>query len=317
MGRVAPFAFPNTRRASEAMALGTCAPGSQALVATLLFGVPALIETASVTAEGAGSGLVTPQGVALVKVRADGAGQGLVTPQGVALAAVRAEGAGSARVTPQGVALARVVAEGAGYATLRADVSTSAVVRAEGRGWASVQAFTTRGTLLDRLAPRVARIRATTAAGLGDRPYRVYLVTTAWSGGDPGRGSQTRVRTEIGAGTDRRTGLTVPPKQGKTDPRQPYRVDARGSSMAPGTIYLSEIDPALVERDFVNFVDLAQHQESYFEIEPSGRFASGGLGPVRRYRLAAVPEYDSCCMQWVLALSPQEPSRAFGNATGG
>jgi hypothetical protein len=320
MGRAAPFAFPNTRRAGEAMALGTGWPGSHTLVASLVFGLPVITQHVSVTAQGTGAGLVKPQGVVLAKVLAEGAGLGLVKPQGVALAAVRAEGAGAGRVTPQGVVLASVTALGQGEVQLRADVGSAVGVTAEGRATLALRTVTLRPTLLDKLAPRIAGLRATLTKKIGDRPYRVYVVTTTWAGGAPGRGEQARVRIELGCGVDRKTGMIMPPKienaANPTTNTSRYAATMRGltpSSDGSDTVYVSQIDPTLVERDFIGFVDLAQDQESYVEIEHTG--SSGGIGeerPVRRYRVAGAPRKDALGMQWLLALVPQEPSKTFG-----
>ncbi len=321
MGRPAPFAFPNTRRPGEATTIGTGWPGSHPLVASLAFGLPVLVQTVGVTAQGVGAGVVTPQGVGLASVRAEGAGSGLVTPQGVALAAVRAEGAVQPRVTPQGVVLARVAALGEGSALVDADVvfaGSSAAVRAEGAALLSLETVTLRPTLLDKLGPRIAGLRATLTKKIGDRPYRVYLVTTTWSGGEPGRGEQARVRVELGCGVDRKTGLVQPPKIEASSPlsRPKWQVDRRGMSSATGAadlLYLTQVDPTLVERDFVTFADLDRDQEAYVEIEHVG--ARGGVGaerPVRRYRIAQAPQFDAIAMQWIIGLQAQEPSKSYG-----
>lgn len=303
MGRPAPFGFPNTRRPGEATTIGTGWPGSAPLVVSLVFGLPVLVQTVGVVAEGAGQGVVTPRGVVVSAVRAEGAGAALVTPRGVVTAGVVASGAGSAVV---------------GAVVVPAPSSVTAAVRAEGAALLSLETVTLRPTLLDKLGPRIAGLRATLTKKIGDRPYRVYLVTTTWSGGEPGRCEQARVRVELGCGVDRKTGLVQPPKIEASSPlaRPKWQVDRRGMSSATGAadlVYLTQVDPTLVERDFVTFADLHRDQEAYVEIEHVG--ARGGVGgerPVRRYRIAQAPTFDAIGMQWILGLQPQEPSKNYG-----
>lgn len=277
--------------------------------------VPHAVFSPHATGQGSGLGLVVPHAVFLPSALGQGAGVGLVVPQGVANAAAVGEGAWAGSVTPEEVSEASAIGEGTGLGLVVPAAVSGASAVGQGAGEARVSTLRRKKTLFEALDPRIATLRATLTAAIGDRPYRLYLVTATHHGGEAGRGSVSRTRREIGCGEDKKTGEIMPPKidQGRA---QSYATGPRGLSPTSGssdTIYVSQISPTLIERDFVNFVDLASDQESYFELEHVGK--AGGVGaerPIRRYRLAKAPVRDTPGMQWTLALVPVEPSKTFG-----
>lgn len=303
---------------------------------------PLVVALPDVAGQGTGSGLVVAEGVVFGQATGQGVGSASVVPIGVALADVTEEGQGAGLVTPAGGAVifeVDVTGHGTGSGSVTAEVVTFASATGQGVGvglvdglgvavagvtgagvsTAALATVRVKATLVDRLGPKVADLRATLTLKIGDRPYRVYLTTVRWSGGAPGHGSRAATRIELGCGVDKKTGLIQPPKIEASSPlkRPRTRVGPRGSTPGSGetdTIYLTQVDPRLLERDIVTLADLTPDQEAYVEIEPVGsRYAGvGAEHPVRRYRIAETPQRDAIGMQWVLALVPMEPSKSFG-----
>ncbi|HEU4411182.1 MAG TPA: hypothetical protein VFS43_38370 [Polyangiaceae bacterium] len=319
MGSLGPYAFPNTRKAFEASPLGT-ARGAQgfALAAAFVFGTPALVVEAGASLVGAGQLSASPRGVGLAGASLEGLGRLSASPQGVGLAGASLGGRGELVAGPQGVLSAGARLEGASALVASPDVATGAAAALVGASALGLETVTLRPTLLDKLGPKIGGLRATLALKIGDRPYRVYLTTVRWSGGEPGRGHRAPTRVELGCGVDRKTGLVQPPRIEATSPlkRPKYAAGRRGLTPASGetdVLYLTQLDPTYVERDLVPFVDLAAGEEAYYELEHvGGAGGAGGERPVRRYRLAEAPQKDALRMQWVLALVPVEPSKTFG-----
>lgn len=294
MGTLGPYARPNMRR-TELSSFLSLARGARGFdVSSLLFfGTPSLVVGATVVTGGAGAGLATPE------------------PTRVA---VITGGAAVAHARPATVVAATALGAGQGGALVG---SVDAPLALVGGGGASalVGGLVLKATLLGRLTPRISTLRAKLTKAIGDRPYRLYLTTAGWSGGRPGGGVAARTRVELGCGVDTKTGMMMPPL---IEPKNSVMFDpgVRGLAQAVSSgakLKVSQISPALVARDIVNFAGLTDSQESYFELEfvgtPGG---NGGERAVQRCRLAAAPFYDAYGMGWLLELAPVEPSQSFG-----
>jgi hypothetical protein len=173
-----------------------------------------------------------------------------------------------------------------------------------------------RATLLGKLSPKISQLKAGIHKSVGDRPYRVFLVRSNWSGGRVGSGTRNLERTELGCGVDKKTGLIVPPELTYQSPhaRPRFKQDKRGSSVSSkenDTMYITDLDPALTETVMVRIGNTGQ--EEYVEIEKFG--LSGGNSnehPVRRYIVSSTPTFDSKKLSWILPVVPQDSPTSFG-----
>lgn len=225
--------------------------------------------------------------------------QGYAAPGTVIVGTSTLSGVGSVIGAPSNVNAPQTVIESASQV-----VATARLVRV-------------KATLIDRLAPPVSQIRAALHLRIGDYPHRVFLCRNEWSGGGPGRGDPRTVRTELGCGVDRKTGLIVPPKIEFTSPLKRPRINPtqRGATVASDVIYLTEVNPTMSERQIVRFAELGPQSEEFIEVEQVG--IAGGSAttrPVKRYRIAETPFFMSVKLQWVVPIAPQAEGKPFGSA---
>lgn len=155
-------------------------------------------------------------------------------------------------------------------------------------------------TLLERLSPRVASIRASVHGRVGTHAYRVFLVHTSWSGGEPGRGTKTTDRHELGCG--KHDGRIVPPSvQDAIGLNLQLRAELHGLGES-GTVIVREVsDYLLTELGIADFASLAANEASYFEIVQDDRDGTGPK-PVRAMVLDGTPQHDVQGCQWILVL---------------
>lgn len=165
--------------------------------------------------------------------------------------------------------------------------------------------------LTDRAA-QIARIRGQAHACAGTRPYRVTLVRSAWSGGQPGRGQQTTTRTPLGCG---------PACDGQVTPPKVLLEGAWARSMhglvEQGRAVLEEIDPTLTEAQLVAYGRQGPGEESWVEIEQDDRDGPAGERPVRRYVIDGPPLRSTNPYGWVLRLRSHEAQEVFRPAQAG
>lgn len=158
-------------------------------------------------------------------------------------------------------------------------------------------------TVVERLAPCVAKIRTCVHACHGTHLERVFLCVRSWDGGGRGRGSQVVAsRTEIGCGT--KGGLVTPPR---VRPERSKFIAGHGVTET-GNVVVDQVEPALMEAALEVLGRLGEGEESYFEIETDGRNGSGVDNPVRRFTLVSSVRET---FGWKLVLKAAESTAPF------
>ena len=164
-------------------------------------------------------------------------------------------------------------------------------------------------TLIEQLGPVIANVRASLHNQLGTRPYRVFLVTREWSGGERGRGDSTVTRTELGCGKDA-SGRIAPPRF--TAPGLGYQIGQEGV-IEVGTGTIDEIDPTMIEAQLSNLGRLDGTQAAYIEVRQDARDGGAPDLPVRRFALDGAPMRLPTGLQWTMRIRATEPGAPFGN----
>lgn len=168
-------------------------------------------------------------------------------------------------------------------------------------------------TLLERLSPRVAMIRAKAHGMVGTHVYRLFLVKQTWTGGEPGRGEAIESsRLELGCGRTSDGRVVAPAIQDATGPAARYKYLAEGI-VEEGDIVVTEISDYLVEEyNISTFGDLQTDESTFFEVQHDRRQDESRL---RRYQLVGQPQHDVQGCQWILHLRPiVTQSEAFAEA---
>ena len=135
------------------------------------------------------------------------------------------------------------------------------------------------------------------ATDFGARPYRVFAIVVAWSGGEVGRGTQ-----EVFSETE----LLPTPYVDLSTLR--YVVTSAGRT-DNGTVQLFEVSPRYTQDDIETlfYRDLQLNEQHFIEIRMDGR---DGVDPVRhRFVITGVPFRDADGFQWVLTLKIQQEER--------
>lgn len=165
-------------------------------------------------------------------------------------------------------------------------------------------------TLMEELAPEIASIRGEVHGMAGVFPYRVFLVTVAWSGGEKGRGKQDEVsRVELGCGKQE-DGSVSPPEvtlEGSFSRALQGVVDA-------GQAVVGKLDPTYTETELCNYGRLQESEESFYEVRRDGRDGAAPDRPVGRYVLLGKPAQERYAQGWALRLGAQEPGQTFGDS---
>lgn len=159
----------------------------------------------------------------------------------------------------------------------------------------------------------VEPVRGEILGDFGVRPYRLFLVTMAWSGQQEGRGVKgEKERIEIGCGRDT-CGRVTPPLiifSGSWSSTLHGRVDE-------GEVRVEEIAGSFIETELVNYGRLHPGEESFFEIVQDARDGTGDSVPVGRYALMGKPSREGVRgprtpTGYVMRLRAQEPGDSFG-----
>jgi len=171
-------------------------------------------------------------------------------------------------------------------------------------------------TFLERFAKTADRVRGTVHGRMGGHAYRVTLVLSTWSGGEPGRGKQIKTRHELGCGKDQH-GRIVPPSV-LDDAGVKLRYGDRAEGMIEeGELWITEISATLItELGLSQFGALADDESVVFEVQQDSR--DGYAAPVRTMLLKGSPMHDVYACAWSLALKPAEAdNEAFIPGSGG
>ncbi len=129
---------------------------------------------------------------------------------------------------------------------------------------------------------------------LGMRPYRVWVVTVAWSGGEIGRG-EARVLQEHEL-------LPTP----LVDLRPVFVSIKSGGRVDSGTFTLREISPRYTEDQIWGMFRAEPGCQVFVEVQHDTR---DGLAERRRYTVASVPWRDTKDPQWIARLSSEQGGR--------
>lgn len=169
-----------------------------------------------------------------------------------------------------------------------------------------------RASLANRLVPVVDKIR-TLASNLGVRPYRVFLMHVAWSGGEVGDGNARVVgRVEI-----------LPPPRVRSIGSMDEVVRSTGVT-EEGAIEIDRISARFTEDDLLGrTLDLQDPNarrttedgmDFYWELQETR--PSTPLQVVRRFAVQGVPELRRGACEWVVRLTKQDfdPGRQGGLA---
>ena len=135
------------------------------------------------------------------------------------------------------------------------------------------------------------------ATDFGARPYRVFCVVVAWSGGAVGRGTQVQIDE---------TELLPTPRIDLTSLRY---VVTSGGRTDNGRTSLYEVSPRYTEDDIEALFHraLEANEQSFIEVRMDGR---DGREPIRhRLTLSGVPFRDADGFQWVVPLIIQQEER--------
>ncbi len=166
----------------------------------------------------------------------------------------------------------------------------------------------TPSTIVEELARDVAEIRGDLHGGIGDRPYRLFLVVRTWKGGETGRLPAELTRTELGCG---------PGSGGVTGPKVTlggsFSRTLRGV-VPEGTILVEELAGTYIEADLVPFGRLGPTEEAWYEVTQDGRNGEAPDRPVLRCTLEGLPYRPGVALDWTMRLRTQEPGAPFGNA---
>lgn len=133
----------------------------------------------------------------------------------------------------------------------------------------------------------------------GQRPYRVFSVTTQWSAGEIYRGDESVIcEKEF---------LPTP----FVDLRPMYTTMTEAGRFEHGDIVLREVSPSLTEDQIrelcFNGVELPPGQQGFIEIRYDSR--KGGQPERRRFSVRGVPWHDAERFEWVVTLSDEEQPR--------
>lgn len=135
----------------------------------------------------------------------------------------------------------------------------------------------------------------------GNRPYRVFAIVVAWSGGEVGRGDPTVV--------SERELLPTPLVQ----LRGIKRHSTSAGKSDRGYTELTELSPSYTEEQLqLSFhvkqpLEKLEKFEFFYEIQQDRRDSPDS--PRRRFVLRDVPVYDVKNHQWVIHLSSQDKNR--------
>jgi len=164
-------------------------------------------------------------------------------------------------------------------------------------------------TLSERLAADVAKIRGCALGCLGVRPYRLLRCVSSWSGGEPGRGTKTVERVELGSRRAGPEGVVVPPLVTMAGS---FSRSLRGV-VPEGVVMVEELDGRYTDGDLCGFGRLTDGQEEFYEITQDGRDGGKPDVPVFRLTVAAPPVRTENGIDWTMRLRMQEPSAPFAN----
>jgi len=133
---------------------------------------------------------------------------------------------------------------------------------------------------------------------LGGRPYQVYTVVIAWSGGEEGRGRQKVIRETPFLPTPRVRDLAQITSR-------PTEVGAAER----GDAVLDEISPRYTEEDIAKFFpeDLPAGQRYFIEVRMDSR--DGPNVPRRRFTPRGVPMRRIERFDWTVRLAKQDSDR--------
>lgn len=178
-------------------------------------------------------------------------------------------------------------------------------------------------TFVEEFSEDVANIRGNVHADLGTRFMRVVVVARKWSAGEPGRGTSSDVRTELGSGFSDDGSVTPP----KVVPSGSYARGRQGTQEDGGAV-VSEVMVAritdgstvtdvqaggLMEGHLVPFGRLEEGEEAFYELSEDDRAGGSPDRPVRRYYVASPPMRDRTGMHaWSINLRAQQASGEFG-----
>ena len=163
-------------------------------------------------------------------------------------------------------------------------------------------------TLVEELNGEVASIWGEVYGDIGPFSYRVFRVTTVWSGGAPGRGEiveNERVELRCGLKSD---GCPSPPQvtlEGSFS-------RALNGVVDEGEALVEKLDPTYTEADLCDFGRVSPGDESFFEIRQDGRDGASPDRPLGRYILIGRPVRGEYARGWRLRLRAQEPGETFG-----
>lgn len=163
-------------------------------------------------------------------------------------------------------------------------------------------------TLVEELSSEVASIWGEVYGDVGPFAYRVWRVTTTWSGGAPGRGQvieKERVELRCGLRDD-----------GSPSPPQVLLAGsfsrALNGTVDEGEARVEKLDPTYTEADLCDFGRVVSGEESFFEIRQDGRDGAAPDRPLGRYILIGRPVRGDYARGWTLRLRAQEPGESFG-----
>lgn len=167
-------------------------------------------------------------------------------------------------------------------------------------------------TLHEELAADVAQIRGSVHGCVGDRPYRVFLVTHTWTGGAPGRGEPIESeRLELRCGFDCHETPTPP-----LIILSGGWARSRNGVVEEGRAVLEELDPTYTEAELSRYGRLCDDEAALLEVVADERDGAGGGSPVRRFRIDGPPFRDARRFGWTLRLRSVEPQAVFPPAQG-
>lgn len=131
------------------------------------------------------------------------------------------------------------------------------------------------------------------AADLGARPYRVFLVTTRWSGGKRGRGVETVVSE---------TEILPTPKVDSMSAIQLQMLDVGVDDQ--GSLSISEISPRYNENQLLgrNQDGSEIPEDMTFSYEVSLSRNDRDDKKRRRFQIKGVPSYEATQLQWKVQL---------------
>jgi hypothetical protein len=142
---------------------------------------------------------------------------------------------------------------------------------------------------------------------MGVWPYRLYLCVASWDGDEPGRGTRSVVRLELGC--DAKSGSAC---VGPANVR--FSTGAKRGpegTTATDVVTVGALDGRYTEQELAPFLDATRKQEVFYEIVEA-KAADLDTAPIVRCALIGRPVRENDGLNWGMRLKIQERSNSFG-----